>query len=208
MNKVKVIDPMMEDDKFSPIQFPHLEIIKHKKKNKKGTLSVSRAIGDFSFKKEQSGATNDMITCSPQIRVLNLDYINDEFMIIACDGLFDILSGQECVDFVRAQLLKSPVGEQDPQKIAKGNHINLWRGFFNFFSPPYFVFEELCHHAVEKCLSFKKQCDNVSAIIILFTRGTVEELTESQLSKVSVSPNSPDFCGLSLSIKRTESQKR
>jgi len=46
-----------------------------------------------------------------KIRVKQLDYMKDEFIVIGCDGLFDIFSNQEVIDFVRSKLLNSPIGE-------------------------------------------------------------------------------------------------
>jgi len=55
-----------------------------------GTLTVSRALGDFSYK--------PYITCEPD--VFGPFSINDEtyqFLILACDGLWDVVSDEEAV---------------------------------------------------------------------------------------------------------------
>ena len=72
-----------------------------------GQLAVSRAFGDYGFKevtshnmqKNQIGAP--LVIVNPDIKVVSLTE-KDEFMVLACDGLYDVLSSQEVVDFVRA----------------------------------------------------------------------------------------------------------
>lgn len=69
-----------------------------------GRLAISRAIGDFQFKQNKTLAPADQIvTCSPDI--LTADITDDaEFLIIASDGIWDVKSSQEVVDFVRQRL--------------------------------------------------------------------------------------------------------
>jgi serine/threonine protein phosphatase PrpC len=55
-------------------------------------LSVSRAFGDFSAKK--------CVTHRPDIYKYTIKPSRDRFMIIACDGLWDVVSSQEAVNFV------------------------------------------------------------------------------------------------------------
>lgn len=51
-----------------------------------GNLSLSRAIGDFEFKKEYSLQPEDqMITSNPDITEHEIEE-DDEFLIVACDG--------------------------------------------------------------------------------------------------------------------------
>lgn len=47
-----------------------------------------------------------MVTCDPEIRVCDRDPTSDEVLILACDGIWDCLSSEECVDMVRENLAK------------------------------------------------------------------------------------------------------
>lgn len=67
----------------------------------KGMLNLSRALGDLEYKLDPELAVEDqMITCVPDIKIEKIDK-NTEFMIVACDGIWDCLTNQEAVDFVR-----------------------------------------------------------------------------------------------------------
>jgi serine/threonine protein phosphatase PrpC len=54
------------------------------------------------------------LIATPFIRALELDE-NDEFLIIACDGVWDVFDYQEAVDFVAKQLTET----KNPQKAAE-----------------------------------------------------------------------------------------
>ncbi|KRX00495.1 Protein phosphatase 2C (PP2C)-like domain [Pseudocohnilembus persalinus] len=114
-----------------------------------GKLGVSRAFGDFRFKKEENQAGTDIVQVEPDIRSMILNFAIDEFLVIACDGLFDVFSNQQCIDFVRNKLLENPLCEQDPQEIAK----------------------LLVQEGIAKSNNIKKSPDNISVVIVLFSRG-------------------------------------
>uniref|UniRef100_A0A0D9VI08 protein-serine/threonine phosphatase n=1 Tax=Leersia perrieri TaxID=77586 RepID=A0A0D9VI08_9ORYZ len=62
-----------------------------------GSLALSRAIGDFAFKKNGSmSPSQQMVTCIPDIRV---ETITDdtEFLVIASDGIWDRMSNNNVV---------------------------------------------------------------------------------------------------------------
>eukprot|EP01100_Stratorugosa_tubuloviscum_P012760 TRINITY_DN615_c0_g4_i2.p1 TRINITY_DN615_c0_g4~~TRINITY_DN615_c0_g4_i2.p1 ORF type:complete len:383 (-),score=207.93 TRINITY_DN615_c0_g4_i2:4-1119(-) len=70
-----------------------------------GIIAVSRAIGDQSFKAETGDPRRFALTAFPDIYIRNLTKAN-QFMIIACDGLWDVLQDQQVIDFVKEELFK------------------------------------------------------------------------------------------------------
>ena len=56
-----------------------------------GDLSVSRSFGDTEFEK--------YITCMPDLIRHRIDK-TDKFLVIACDGLWDVMSNQDVVNFI------------------------------------------------------------------------------------------------------------
>jgi protein phosphatase 1G len=51
------------------------------------------------------GATEQMIIALPDIKKEEIDPARDEFMVLACDGIWNSMSSQEVVDFVRPLIL-------------------------------------------------------------------------------------------------------
>ncbi|XP_018917865.2 protein phosphatase 1G isoform X3 [Bemisia tabaci] len=72
-----------------------------------GGLNLSRALGDHSYKQNKSlGPTEQMISALPDIKTLDIDRSRDEFMVLACDGIWNSMSSQEVVDFINERLDK------------------------------------------------------------------------------------------------------
>ena len=70
-----------------------------------GGLNLSRAIGDHAYKKNKELSDREqMITALPDIKTLTIDPTDDEFMVLACDGIWNSMSNQEVVDFVKTRL--------------------------------------------------------------------------------------------------------
>ncbi|KAM0919231.1 hypothetical protein ACQ4PT_008349 [Festuca glaucescens] len=81
-----------------------------------GLLAMSRSIGDFVLKSNGLSATEQMVTCNPDVRTA--DITDDiEFLLIASDGIWDILSSQGAVDFVHQKLAS---GTTDLRTICEG----------------------------------------------------------------------------------------
>ena len=59
-----------------------------------GNLALSRAIGDRSER--------PMVTAEPEIISVPVQEDNDEFILVASDGLWDVMDSQEAVDYVKS----------------------------------------------------------------------------------------------------------
>jgi len=69
-----------------------------------GNLNLSRAIGDLEYKRRSDlPASAQAITCTPEIQTLPI-VPEDEFLILACDGIWDVMSDQQAVDFVKTRI--------------------------------------------------------------------------------------------------------
>lgn len=91
-----------------------------------GRLAVTRAFGDFDCKQIQ--ITNEetkeveehnFVLNEPEIRVVSLDAVSDDFVVLASDGLFDRFSSQECINKTREHLMSQEMMEQDPKDAAR-----------------------------------------------------------------------------------------
>lgn len=67
-------------------------------------LNLSRALGDFHYKaRTDLPAEQQKVIAVPEIRTLELEE-GDEFVILGCDGIFELNSSQGAVDIVRTSL--------------------------------------------------------------------------------------------------------
>lgn len=69
-----------------------------------GNLALSRALGDFVFKRNTSmKAEEQMVIALPDVetKTINEDW---EFIILACDGIWDVVTNDEAVEFVRRRI--------------------------------------------------------------------------------------------------------
>lgn len=67
-----------------------------------GSLAVSRALGDFEYKQvEGKGPCEQLVSPEPQVDVLERDNELDEFLVLACDGVWDVMSNKEICDHIR-----------------------------------------------------------------------------------------------------------
>ncbi|TKW22108.2 hypothetical protein SEVIR_4G204600v4 [Setaria viridis] len=69
-----------------------------------GTLNLSRAIGDMEFKQNKFlSPDKQILTANPDINIVEL-CDDDDFLVLACDGIWDCMSSQQLVDFIREHI--------------------------------------------------------------------------------------------------------
>ncbi|KAE8668535.1 putative protein phosphatase 2C 70 [Hibiscus syriacus] len=69
-----------------------------------GSLNLARAIGDMEFKQNKFlSAEKQIVTANPDINIVEL-CDDDDFIVLACDGIWDCMSSQMLVDFIHEQL--------------------------------------------------------------------------------------------------------
>lgn len=77
-----------------------------------GQLSVARALGDWHMKGPKG--TDYPLSCEPELEEVVLTE-EEEFLIIGCDGLWDVMSSQCAVTIVRKELML----HNDPEKCSR-----------------------------------------------------------------------------------------
>ena len=71
----------------------------------KGILNLSRSLGDMEYKQDTSlPATKQMLLAFPEVKTIKWDDV--DFLILACDGIWDCMSNLEAVDFVLEERAK------------------------------------------------------------------------------------------------------
>lgn len=105
-----------------------------------GGLNLSRAFGDHCYKKNtELPLAEQMISALPDIKIETLQK-EDEFLVVACDGIWNSMESQQVIDFVK-------------EKLAAGRNCQQ-------------VAEDLC----DACLADSTQgdgtgCDNMTVIV-------------------------------------------
>ncbi|MBN3324047.1 PPM1G phosphatase, partial [Atractosteus spatula] len=114
-----------------------------------GGLNLSRAIGDHFYKRNKALPPEEqMISALPDIKVLTLNKDHD-FMVIACDGIWNVMSSQEVIDFVSERIKPNENGE-----------VRLLSS----------IVEELLDHCLAPDTSGDGTgCDNMTCVIVTFT---------------------------------------
>ena len=126
-----------------------------------GRLSVSRTFGDIGAKNEKFGGKKGVIIPSPDITEFE---INNEFdfMVIGCDGIFDVLSNEDLYEIWKI-VLKIQKDEIEKYKdIEKNIELNI---------------DKLCGDfaaLIIKSAMAKNSLDNVSCIVVLFNINSYE----------------------------------
>ncbi|KAL9031122.1 MAG: hypothetical protein Q9196_000828 [Gyalolechia fulgens] len=115
-----------------------------------GNLALSRAIGDFEFKKcADLSPEQQIVTAFPDVVAHNISD-DDEFLVIACDGIWDCQSSQAVVEFVRR-------GIAAKQSLSK-----------------------ICENMMDNCLSPSSEtggvgCDNMTMVVVALLRGKTKD---------------------------------
>jgi serine/threonine protein phosphatase PrpC len=110
-----------------------------KSKRVDGDLAVSRGLGDFSYKSNESKTVElQKVIPDPEFVIYPRNPEQDEFMILACDGVWDVATNDQCSDFAQ-ELLED--GESD---------LGL-----------------ICEEAIDTCLD-KNSRDNMTISMVTF----------------------------------------
>merc|ERR1719161_245743 len=115
-----------------------------------GILNLSRALGDMKFKKDPHLRSSEQIISGvPDIKTAKRE-LGDEFLILACDGVWESRSEQFVVDFIRNGLRKNGGGPDGATKVLEAL-------LDNCLSP---------HPEKTRGLG----CDNMTAVLLRFTK--------------------------------------
>ncbi|KAF9366664.1 Protein phosphatase 2C 2 [Mortierella sp. NVP85] len=124
-------------------------------------IGLSRALGDFGLK------SNSLLELEQQILIANPDVKEhkltdeDEFLVLACDGIWDCMTSKQVIKFIR-------------REIADGTPL-----------------DKTCEKIMDSCLATEVKssfigCDNMTMIIVAFLNGrTIQEWQEHICQRVS-----------------------
>ena len=104
-----------------------------------GDLAVSRALGDFTYKRTASVAPKDqMVSAFPDIEIHERT-AEEQFMLLCCDGIWDVMKNEDAGKFVEEELAGAYEG---------------------------MPFSAVCENLLDRCLA-KGSRDNMSAVVLV-----------------------------------------
>ncbi|CAH1791067.1 unnamed protein product [Owenia fusiformis] len=69
-----------------------------------GSLAVSRALGDYDYKNvEGKSPVEQLVSPEPEINIIARTD-QDEFVVLACDGIWDVMTNDDLSNFVRSRI--------------------------------------------------------------------------------------------------------
>lgn len=98
-----------------------------------GVLATSRALGDYPLKE------GNIVIADPDVQVFDMDVVKPKFMVLATDGVWDVFSNEEVVEFVAQSLDKPLHGAKELVQAAynRGSSDNITAIVVDFdCSPP------------------------------------------------------------------------
>lgn len=66
-----------------------------------GSLAMSRALGDFELKDLSMAQHLQKVSAEPEIVVRRREAASDEMLVVACDGVWDVMSSEQCCACLR-----------------------------------------------------------------------------------------------------------
>ncbi|KAJ7977720.1 Protein phosphatase 2C-like protein [Quillaja saponaria] len=133
-----------------------------------GALSVSRALGDWDMKFPKGSPTP--LIAEPEFRQVVLTE-DDEFLIIGCDGIWDVMSSQHAVSLVRRGLRR----HDDPEQCARDLVMEALRlNTFDNLTVIVVCFSSLDHREPSSPPQRKVRCCSLSAEALCSLRSLLE----------------------------------
>lgn len=109
-----------------------------------GSLAVSRAFGDYEYKSVPELEPRDqLVSPEPDVYVIDRNKDEDEFMVLACDGVYDVLDNEELYKIIYSRLsvkkdLKEATNQVLDVCLSKGSRDNMTMVLVVFESAPKF----------------------------------------------------------------------
>lgn len=158
-----------------------------------GSLAVSRALGDFEYKNvDGKGPTEQLVSPEPEFYYKTREPEKDEFLVLACDGVWDVMTNEDICNFIAARMRITDDLEQIANEVIdtclhKGSRDNMSIIIIAFPAAPKVdpesqrKDEELNKLLQQKVADIVKENDDDIEFSALFQRLTEEEFPDLPL---------------------------
>lgn len=133
-----------------------------------GSLAITRAFGDRQLKTLNKstapaiGFNRDILTVEPEIAIADIYVDIDEFVVLATDGLWDVMSSQDVTSMIR-QLLDEEQHRIDSMSTSFEHNREGWR----YESISGSALDKIADHLVNHAINLGS-LDNVTVMILCF----------------------------------------
>ena len=127
-----------------------------------GDLAVSRALGDFVYKHTPTlPPESQQVSAEPEIRVVERSPGLDQYLLLACDGVWDVMTNEEAGGWILSQAA----------------------GSSHSFTPT-----DLAAGLIDECLQ-RGSRDNMSAVVVAFKQGIQAQKTAAPAAPTAAAVN-------------------
>ena len=138
-----------------------------KYKDGEDKLRMSRSFGDFWLKGNKELPVHEQAVIAVPEITIHTRSVDDAFLILACDGIFDVMTNDEVVNYIAEKVgfnaLGGPVGGATPNSVA-----------------------DACYNLLETCMH-KDAHDNLSCIVIMLGQPPMRRRSSSPTFATSLS---------------------
>lgn len=147
-----------------------------------GTLAVSRAFGDLGYKRNtEISACKQAVTALPDIKRVKFTVTHSfieangqyDFLILACDGIWDVMTNDAACQFVLQKIREQRSGEywkkkEQEQQLLNNNHGGNGSARDGAQKKRTLDMGDICEDLLDHCVRKLDSKDNVSATVVLF----------------------------------------
>lgn len=118
-----------------------------------GELAMSRALGDFRYKRNPDQKQHEFpVICIPDVATHKRSGKKDEILVLACDGVFDVMKNAEVIDYLTQIVLVEENSAASGSKIGKEKKATV-------------TAQEAAESLIDLALA-EGSTDNISAIVL------------------------------------------
>lgn len=139
-----------------------------------GNLAVSRGLGDMRFKDDPTlPPTQQAVTALPDVYDMPRDASADQLLVLACDGVWDVMSSKDGAKFLLQCLQEYTQSMQSSSGVHTGSRNSHSHSSGKHHTPvteartEYLSMRELAEWLIERGYA-KGSTDNLSAIVVAF----------------------------------------
>ena len=116
-----------------------------------------------------------MVKCEPELRVMKRKLGKDGFLVIACDGIWDCVTNEQCANIFRGMIKKTK--NKTKKEICSKNLGGYISRLFDQILPSKQTQE-----------SKGKSFDNITCIVIKFQQNSKETKSQAEAHELKIQP--------------------